>query len=486
MVRDDGTTEKTDAHGVAVGSLIKVLPYERFPIDGVVVGGSSTADASAITGESMPVELAEGSDVKSGMINGKGALTVKTTEEFGNSTASRIVQMVEEASEKKGKTQKMITRIARIYTPVVVVIAVLIAVIPSVITKNPSEWIHRALVFLVASCPCALVISVPLGFYTGLGAAAKKGIIVKGTVFAEAIAKAKAAVFDKTGTLTTGSFEICGVSHIAGFSETQVLALAAAAEYYSSHPIARSIIAAAPAIDESLLSDFSESAGSGASVTLGGKRIFCGSSRALGNSVPADRICVCVDGELVGTISVRSRLRDGAAEMIDALKAQGIERTVMLTGDNEIAAKSVADECEIDECFYGLMPEDKLARLEELKKKYGRVIYVGDGINDAPVLAAADAGVAMGLGTQAASEAADVILTNDKIERLAEAHRLFKRTYSTVFFNILFSIGIKLIVLVLGAMGLAPVWLAVFADVGVCLICVAVSSMIGREFPFHK
>lgn len=487
LIKPDGTTEKVQAEDVSVGSLIKVLPYERFPIDGIVTDGYSTADASAITGESLPVDLVPDAAVKSGMINGESSVTVKTTHEFSESTASRIVKMVEEAAEKKGKTQKMITRLAKVYTPIVVVGAVLIAVIGSIATKNPSEWIYRALTFLVASCPCALVISVPLGFYTGLGAAAKKGILVKGTAFVEAVAKARAVIFDKTGTLTTGEFEIETINPLNGFSENELLVLAGAAEKFSSHPIAKSIVAFAPKIDERFVSDFKEKAGNGSSVVFAGKKVLCGSKRFLEregidvSELHENEICVSADGVVAGSILLRSRLRDGAVEMIDSLKTHGIEHAVMLTGDNEIAAKTVADECEIDEYHCNLLPEDKLKHLERIKHLYSKVIYVGDGINDAPVLAAADAGVAMGMGTQAANEAGDIIITNNDLRRFALAHKLFKRTHATVWFNILFAIGVKAIVLLLGAFGIAPIWLAVFADVGVCLICVAISSMIGLE-----
>ncbi len=491
LINADGTTETVHADEVQIGSLIKILPHERFPIDGIVTEGFSTADASAITGESLPVSLEAGTAVKSGMINGENTVTVKTTCEFSSSTASRIVQMVEDASERKGKTQKMITRIARVYTPVVVILAAIIAIVPSIITKNPSEWVSRALVFLVASCPCALVISVPLGFYTGLGAAAKKGIIVKGTTFIEAVAKAKTVIFDKTGTLTTDSFEIEKITALGKFSEAELLAIAGAAEHFSSHPIAKTISALAPEISENLLSDFKEKAGNGSSVIFAGKKVLCGSKSFLkseGVDVAAfneNEICVSVDGVAVGSILMKSKLRDGAKELISTLKANGVAHTVMLTGDNEASAKAVAEECGLDEYHSGLLPSEKLAQLERLKDG-GKVIYVGDGINDAPVLAAADAGVAMGLGTQAANEAGDIIITDNKLNRFAVAHGIFKKTHKAIWFNILFSIGIKLLVLILGAVGVAPISLAVFADVGVCLICVAVSSMIGIEYSNKK
>ena len=486
LVLEDGSTQKVHADEVPVGSKITVLPYERFPIDGVVFSGISTADASAITGESKPITLGKGVEVKSGMINGKDSVTVVTTELFGNSTASRIVKMVEDAAERKGNVQKFITRFAKYYTPIVVIIAVLLAVIGSIATKDPASWIKRALIFLVASCPCAIVISIPLGFYTGIGTAAKDGVIVKGSVFIEAFAKAKTFVFDKTGTLTTGSFEVSKVTPMSKFSEDQILTLAAAAEHFSSHPIAKSIVEAAPPIDEKYLSDFREVAGGGTSVVFDGKKILCGGRRLLeteGIETPYytdGDVCVVLDGRLIGTITLRSALRKGVADMVEKLRDQGVEHIIMLTGDNETASDEVADAVNLDEYYCNLLPEEKLSHLEQIKNEYGKVVYVGDGINDAPVLASADAGVAMGLGTQAASEAADVILTNDRLDKLAPAHRLFKRTVNIVSFNLIFAITIKMIVLILGAAGFAQVWLAVFADVGVCIICILISALIGK------
>lgn len=492
IVLPDGTVKTVTAEEVKVGSKIKVLPHELFPIDGVVYEGVSTADTSAVTGESMPIDLSRGTEVKSGMVNGEAEVTVVTTAEFGESTASKIVKMVEEASKRKSKAQKAITKFAKIYTPVVVALAVVIAVIPSIITKNPAEWIRRALVFLVASCPCALVISIPLGFYTGLGAAAKKGILVKGTAYAEAFAGAQAVVFDKTGTLTTDKLIIEKVTPVNGASEDIVLVLAGAAEHFSSHPIAKSIRSAAPELNEALLSDFKEYAGNGSSVSLAGKKILCGSKKLLaGNgidisSLPDGEICVALENKAVGSIKLTGEVREGAPEMINNLKAQGVKTVIMLTGDNSAAARETAVECGIDEYYAGLLPDEKLEYLEKIKAVYGKAIFVGDGINDAPVLAAADVGVAMGLGTQAANEAADIILTNNDLSRLAPAHKLFKQTVGTMKFNIIFSLAVKFIVLLLGLLGAAPIWLAVFADVGVCLICVLISSLIGSDNKLMK
>lgn len=492
LIMPDGSIQKVRAEEVELQSKIVVPPHERFPIDGIVYRGNSTADASAVTGESMPVDIERGTQVKSGMINGEGAVIVATTAAFSDSTASRIVRMVEEASERKGKTQKAVTKFAKYYTPAVVGLAVLIALIGSIASGNPAEWVRRALVFLVAACPCALVISIPLGFYSGLGAAAKQGIIVKGSVFAEAFAKAKAVVFDKTGTLTSDKLEIEKVYPLKGLSEDVVLTLAAAAEHFSSHPIAKCITASVPAVDESLLSDFTEIAGGGASVNLGGKKIICGSRKMLADAgidtskLHDGDVCVAVEQTPIGMIVLRSVVRESAPAAVSALKMQGMDAAVMLTGDNEVSAKKVAQDCGIDKYFCSLLPEEKLQQLEEIKNQYGKVIYIGDGINDAPVLAAADAGIAMGLGTQAANEAADIILVNDDLSKLAPAHRLFKETVSAMKFNIIFALAVKLLVLILGAAGIAPIWLAVFADVGVCLICVIISSLIGRDIDFKN
>lgn len=481
----DGSMRTVNAADVAIGTEIIVLPNERFPIDGIVSGGASTADASAITGESLPINLEPGSEVKSGMMNGVQSVKVTTTCEFGESTASRIIKMVEEASEKKGETQRFITKFAKYYTPAVVVCALLLAVVPSVITGDYREWIYRALVFLAASCPCAIIISVPLGFYRGLGAAAKRGILVKGAAFAEAFAKAKVFAFDKTGTLTTGEFEIEKITPCEGYTEGQVLAASAAAEYYSTHPLGRSIASCAENIDETNLSDFEEIAGRGVGVKLCGRQLYCGGKRLMESNnidvsgMPENEIYVAESGKAIGSIKMKSTVRSQAAKMIEELKNQGAKATFMLTGDNEAQAKSVAAECGLDGYYAGLTPKDKTDRLAEIKEKYGTTVYVGDGINDAPVLAMADAGVAMGLGAQAASEAADVILADDSIERIAQAHKLFKQTVSTVNFNIIFALVFKFAVLILGAFGLAPMWLAVLSDVGICLICVLISSSIG-------
>lgn len=485
LVMPDGSLETVPAQSVAVGSEITVLPNERFPIDGVVKSGDSTADASAITGESLPVTLAPGSEVKSGMMNGAKTVTVVTSCEFADSTASRIIQMVEEASEKKGNTQRFITKFAKYYTPIVVLCAVLLAVIPSIITGDYREWIYRALVFLAASCPCAIIISVPLGFYRGLGAAAKNGILVKGAAYVETMAKAKVFAFDKTGTLTNGAFEIEKITPCDGFSREQVLAAASAAEHFSTHPLGKSIAAVSENLDETMLSDFEEIAGKGVAVKLCGRQLYCGGRKLMKTNnidisrLPADEIYVAESGQAIGSIKMKSSVRSGAPKLIHDLKKQGISAAFMLTGDGETQAKEVAADCGLDGYYAELTPKDKTDQLEKIRAQYGPIVYVGDGINDAPVLAMADAGVAMGLGAQAATEAADVILADDSLERLAKTHKLFKRTVATVNFNIIFALAFKFAVLVLGIFGLAHMWLAVLSDVGVCLLCVLISSFIG-------
>ncbi len=484
---DNGEIIKVNACEVGVGSVIVVMPHERVPLDGVVLEGYSSADASALTGESLPVELQSGSEVLSGMINGSSSFTVKTTAEFSDSAASRIIEMVETAAERKGSSQKLITRLAKIYTPVAVILGVLLAVVPSLITGDWKTWVYRGLVFLVASCPCALVLSVPLGFFAGMGAAAKSGILVKGGRFVEAIEQAKAAVFDKTGTLTTGELKVTNVTVFNGFSESEVKQYAAAAERYSEHPIAKSIVSAFSASDLSDTEYVEELAGGGTRAGYGSKEILCGGKKLMDDfgidvtAALAAPIYIAVDGVLAGSIDVESETRKDAAKTIEELKKLGIKRTFILTGDSSEQAQAVALECKIDECFAELLPEEKLEKLMEIKEKYGSVIYVGDGINDAPVLAAADAGVAMGLGTQAAMQAADIVLTGSKLHRLVDARKLFSATVSAVRFNIGFSLLAKAAVLILGAAGLTPMWAAVFADVGVLIITVANSSrLLGR------
>lgn len=474
-----------EAKHVPVGTRAIIYPHEIVPLDCIVVHGSSSVDASAITGESVPIPAEKGTQLLSGMVNGSETLAVKTTNTLEESTASKIIRLVEEASSKKGNTQKLISRIAEYYTPAVVALAIIVAVIPSFVTGDWATWIHRALVLLVASCPCALVLSVPLAFFTSMGAAARNGILVKGSKYIEQLASAKAVVFDKTGTLTTDKLKVTGVSSPVGLDRKVVLTLAAVAESHSQHPIANAIKAAAPKINSSYATDFKEIPGHGATVVFAGKNIICGSKKLLeSNGIEtgnADGILVAVDGRLVGIITVSTETRPEAQRTIMALRENGIGHVAILTGDNESSAKEVASQIDADDFYASLLPEEKLSRLEQIKAKYGKTIYVGDGINDAPVLAAADVGAGMGFGSQAATEAADLVLTTDNLSKLVVARNLATKTMKTVQINIAFIMAVKVIVLLLGIIGIAPMWLAVFADVGVCLISVIISSTIASD-----
>ena len=482
---ESGKVETVDANEVEAGTSIVVYPHERVPLDCVVVKGSSTVDASAITGESLPVAVSAGAKVLSGTVNGDDTFAARTVGTLKESAASRIIQMVEEASAKKSKSQKAITKIASYYTPVVMILTVLVALIPSLVTHDWPTWVHRALVLLVASCPCALVLSVPLGFFTSLGTAARRGILIKGSKFIEETASADCVAFDKTGTLTNSSLSIESVTSPVGLEPEAVLLLAAAAEQKSTHPIAATIKAAAPTVPEEKVARIREIPGYGSSAEFCGKKILCGSKKLFdeqGISTDAeDGIFVALNNRHVGTITVKAQVRDEAEYTVGRLKSQGIKNIVMLTGDTYEAAKSVAAELEVDEFYSDMLPGDKLQKVEELKKNFGKVIYVGDGINDAPVLAAADVGVGMGLGSPAAIESADMVLTNSSLSKLADARELSQKTMRIFRLNVAFILAVKIIVMILGVAGIAPMWLAVVADVGVCFISVIISSMIASD-----
>lgn len=482
----DNNVSTVRAESVEIGTNIVVYPHERFPLDCVITHGSAYVDASAITGESTPVAVEQGSTVLSGTLNGNETMFAKTTKVLEESTASRIIKMVEEASEKKSSTQKLISKFASYYTPAVVILALIVALVPSIITKDWVTWIRRSLTLLVASCPCALVLSIPLGFFTSMGTAARKGILIKGSKYIEELSKAQCAAFDKTGTLTTDELSVDEVISPAGLDPQIILLLAAIAESRSNHPIAKAIKASAPEFDAgAAITGEEEYPGLGSSVIFAGKHITCGSRKLLeskGISTGGyDGILVAVDYDMIGVIRLKSAVRDDAEETIKALRESGIGKIVMLTGDNEDAARQIAKEVDIDEYHAKLLPEDKLAMVEELKQKYGKVIFVGDGINDAPVLATADVGVGMGLGTQAANEASDVVLTNNNLIKLAQARSLSAKTMKVLKGNILLTLAIKFIVIVLGIFGIAPMWLAVFADVGLCIIAVLISSTIATD-----
>lgn len=479
IVKPDGTLEKIDADDVKIGDVIAVLPHETVPVDGIVVKGGGSVDTSALTGESLPVEISEGSEVSSGMVNGDSTVHIRATAVKNQSSAARIVEMVEEAAQKKGEAQRAVTTFAKYYTPAIIVAAILIAVIPSLVTGDWKSWIYRSLILLVASCPCAVVLSAPLAFFSSMGAAAKNGMIIKGSRYIEALAKADTVVFDKTGTLTTGELTVGKIYASEGFDEKKVISLAAKCEYYSTHPIAKAIVAKGGETDMTDVTDFSEIAGGGTSVSASEGRILCGGERLMDQNnidisdLPKAPVYIALDGKAAGAVEIDGEIRSTAPETVKKLRKLGVEHSLILTGDSAEQARKVCAQCDIDDFRSNLLPEDKLTALEEIKDGARGVIYVGDGINDAPVLAAADVGVAMGLGTQAAGEAADVILTNSELSRLTDTVYQSKRTMSVLKANIAFAIVVKFVVIALGIIGIAPMWSAIFADVGTMIICVA-------------
>lgn len=484
---EDSVEKVVAAEKISVGDVIAVHPYERIPLDGVVTTGTSALDSSALTGESLPVEVSAGSEVLSGMMNGQGLLTIQVTNDFSNSAASRIIGMVESAAARKGQAEKLITRFAEIYTPAVIGLAILLMLVPPLLGLGSfSTWLYRALIFLVASCPCALVISVPLGFYAGIGAESKCGVLIKGGKYLEVLSKADAVVFDKTGTLTNGVLSVSKVTSLGNWSNEELLQTAASIEQYSAHPAAKAVMNAANGIELLPATDIAETAGHGVSAVVNGKEVLCGRKILLeSHGIPMDdmppaSIYIAVDGKPEGYIDLSDTIKPDAAACVAALKRLNIKRVVMLTGDHESAATAAAEQCGITEYHAGLLPEDKVTLMEKIREESGKAVFVGDGINDAPVLAAADCGVAMGLGTDAAIEASDVVLTLDKPIKLAEAIRLSQRAMHVIYANIVFSLGIKAIVLILAALGFAPMWLAVFADVGVSILAVMNATRILR------
>ena len=482
-VEKDGAIEAVDPEEVAVGDVIVVQPGERVPLDGTVIEGCSMLDTAALTGESVPRSVRTGDSVISGCINQSGVLRIHVEKEFGESTVSKILELVENSSSRKAEAEKFITKFARYYTPAVCFAAVALAVVPSLITGDWLMWVKRALLFLVVSCPCALVISIPLSFFGGIGGASRQGVLVKGANFLETLAKVDTVVFDKTGTLTEGTFKVTAV-HPEKMSEAELLELAALVESYSTHPISRSIIEAYGRDPERhRVADVEEIAGHGVKATVDGHRVVAvGNSRlmeSLGAKwTPCERtgtiIHIAVDGEYEGHIVISDTVKPDAAEAIQALRGLGVRRTVMLTGDSEAVGKRVAEELGLDEAFCGLLPADKVEHVEQLlKESKGALAFVGDGINDAPVLSRADIGIAMGaLGSDAAIEAADVVLMNDRPLSIATAISISRRTHRIVRQNIVFALGVKAVVLVLSALGLANMWAAVFADVGVSVLAI--------------
>lgn len=485
-VSRDGQLLVVDPQTVAVGESIVIKPGEKVALDGVVTAGSSQLDTSSLTGESMPRDVAVNDEVLSGCVNLNGLLTVRVTKPFGQSTASKVIDLVENATSKKAKSENFITKFARIYTPVVVGCAVLLAVVPPLVIPQAvfSDWLYRALVFLVISCPCALVISVPLSYFGGIGGASKKGILVKGSNYLEALAHSKIVVFDKTGTLTKGNFEVEKIVPTTGSSE-QLLEIAAWAESYSSHPIAQSLQKAyGRPVDQSRLTDYQEIAGCGITVNRDGGQIAAGNYKlmqklAVENVRMIDEgtvVYVAADGRYAGYIVIADQLKEDAQDTIEGLKKIGISQTVMLTGDAKAAADRIAGRLGTDQVKSQLLPADKVQAVEELlaaKKADDTLVFVGDGINDAPVLARADIGIAMGaLGADAAIEAADVVIMDDQPSRVVTAIKIAQKTSRIVKENIVFALAVKVIILIMGALGHAGMWLAVFADVGVALLAI--------------
>ena len=486
-VERDGKLHMVAPEEVQLGEVITVKPGERVPLDGTVLEGTSSMDTSALTGESLPRDIGPGMEIISGCINQTGVLRVKTSKVFGESTVARILDLVENSSAKKAKTENFITRFARYYTPVVVGAALALAVLPPLLTGAAfSEWIYRALTFLVISCPCALVISVPLSFFGGLGGASKCGVLVKGSNYLEVLANTEVIVFDKTGTLTKGSFAVTKVEP-QHMSRAQLLELAAYAENYSHHPIAQSVRRAyAKEIDSARVERVEELAGHGIRAVVDGRTILLGNAKLMEQAgityplckLPGTVLYLAQDGVFAGYILAEDEAKEDAADAIRALKADGIRHTVMLTGDSDAVGRHVADVLGVDEVCTQLLPEDKVTQVERLMQELpqsgrAKLAFVGDGINDAPVLARADVGIAMGaLGSDAAIEAADVVLMTDEPYKIVTARRIARKTLRIARENIVFAIGVKLVVLVLGAMGYASMWAAVFADVGVCFLAI--------------
>ncbi len=488
-IESDGKLTQVLSDEVGIGSIIVVQPGEKIPIDGIIEDGISTLNTSALTGESLPRDVHAGDEVISGCINMTGLLRIRTTKAFGESTVSKILDLIENASSRKSKSEDFISKFARIYTPAVCGSALALAIIPPVVRlimglpAGFDDWVYRALTFLVISCPCALVVSIPLSFFAGIGGASKEGILIKGSNYLETLSETKYVVFDKTGTLTEGSFEVNAIHH-GTIDNEKLIELAALAESASSHPISKSLQHAyGKELDRSRVSDISEISGEGVTAIVDGHSVAVGNKKLM-QRVGSEYISchsvgtiihVTVDGSYCGHIVISDVIKPNSKEAISSLKHSGIEKTIMLSGDSRAVAENVADELGIDEVHGELMPDDKVAKVEELleAKQSGKLAFVGDGINDAPVLSRADIGIAMGaMGSDAAIEAADVVLMDDDPMKIAKAIRISKKCLRIVKENIVFAIGVKLICLVLGALGLASMWLAIFADVGVMVLAV--------------
>lgn len=487
----DGVEETVFPEEVAIGETVIVRPGERIPLDGVVREGEAALDMKALTGESAPVDIYPGCEVKAGSICLSAILKIEVIKEYSDSTAAKILELVENSSLNKAKTEKFLTKFSRFYTPAVCFCALLLAVIPSVFTGDVSEWVYRALIFLVVSCPCALVISVPLSYFCGIGAASTKGVLIKGANFLEALSNAKTFVFDKTGTLTTGEFTVTGVSPESGISDKELLSLAASAEYFSNHPLARGIVFSAGKVEPA--ESIKEYPGLGVEAVSDGKKVLVGNKRFLeknGVSVADEEIsgtgvCVALDSRFIGFIKLSDRPKKNALSALEELKALGMKKIMILTGDNEIAAKEAAEELSVDEYLCSLMPEDKaqaVKKLCESRRANESVVFVGDGMNDAPVLSLADVGIAMGgVGSDAAIEAADIVIMDDNIEKCALAVKIAKKTKRIVRQNVIFALGVKFAVLIFASFGLTNMWVGVFADVGVAVVAILNAIRAGKH-----
>ena len=490
-VEKDGELEQVDPDEIEIGTVIVVQPGEKVPIDGVVVEGTSSLNTSALTGESVPREVSVDDEIISGCINMTGLLKIRTTKEFGESTVSKILELVENASSRKSRSENFISKFAKIYTPVVCYGALALAILPPIVrmafmglAPEWGDWVYRALTFLVISCPCALVISIPLSFFAGIGGASREGVLVKGSSFLETLSQTKIVVFDKTGTMTKGVFEVNGIHH-SPYKDEELLEYAALAESYSTHPISKSLQRAyGKPIDKNRVSDVEEIGGHGLTAKVDGKVVAAGNAKLMKKlgieyhdcSHVGTIVHVAIDGKYAGHILISDVIKEHAAEAIAALKKSGIEKTVMLTGDAKNVADHVAAQLGIDEVCSELLPGDKVEKVEELltkKPEKDKLTFVGDGINDAPVLSRADIGIAMGaLGSDAAIEAADIVLMDDDPLKISKAIRISRKCIRIVYENIYFAIGIKVICLVLGALGIANMWFAIFADVGVMILAV--------------
>jgi Zn2+/Cd2+-exporting ATPase len=485
-LKTDGGILKVSPEEVKIGDMIVVKPGERIPLDGVINEGTSVLDVSALTGESLPKEVSAGMEILSGSINKSGLLSIKVIKEYKNSAVAKIEDLLKNSGSKKSVTEKFITKFARIYTPVIVVLAFLIASVPPLLTGAKFEdWLYRALIFLVVSCPCALVLSIPIGFIGGIGSAGRKGVLVKGSNYLDGLNNVDTVVFDKTGTLTEGKLAVTEVKPESGFTEDGILRYAAYSEIYSNHPIAFSILKKyGKDIDRARIGDFIEQSGYGVMTFIDGRKVICGNEKMLtkelikfdSEDLPGTVVHIAVDGKYAGYILISDEIKKEAADMIGSLKKAGIKKTVILTGDNKYIAGTIAKSLGITEFYPDLLPDQKVEILEKIENdriKNSKVVYVGDGINDAPVIARADIGIAMGgIGSDIAVESADIVIMNDRISKIPELFGIAKKTKSIVIQNIILALGIKVIVLVLGAGGLATMWEAVFADVGVAIIAI--------------